>query len=102
MSAKSKRRQWSSSEKLRIVLAGMEPGVEISELCRREGVGPTQYYNWKSQLVKSADAVFGKTSSASKSAQHELDRRSEELTRMRAVIAEITAENLELKKTRLD
>lgn len=101
MSKTSKRRTWSSSEKLRIVLAGMEPGVEVSELCRREGVGPTQYYNWKSQLVKSADAVFGQPR-ASKSDQQELDRRTQDLTRMRAVIAEITAENLELKKTRLD
>ena len=41
------------------MLAGMEPGVEISVLCRREGIHPTQYYSWKSQLVSSADAVFG-------------------------------------------
>ncbi len=36
MSKKGKRRQWTASEKLRIVLAGMESGVEVSELCRRE------------------------------------------------------------------
>ncbi len=38
MSRKGKRRRWTASEKLRIVLAGMESGVEVSELCRREGV----------------------------------------------------------------
>lgn len=96
---KSKRRSWPASEKLRIVLAGMEPGVEVSEMCRREGIGPTQYYNWKSQLVKSADAVFGKKG-ATKS-EPKVDAHEQELNRMRAVIAEITAENLELKKTRL-
>ena len=100
MSSSKKRRSWSASEKMRIVLAGMEPGVEVSELCRREGVGPTQYYNWKSQLMGSADAVFGKNG-ATKGDQ-KVDRRDQELNRMRAVIAEITAENLELKKTRLD
>ena len=100
MSSSKKRRTWSASEKMRIVLAGMEPGVEVSELCRREGVGPTQYYNWKSQLMGSADAVFGKNG-ASKGDQ-KVDRQEQELNRMRAVIAEITAENLELKKTRLD
>src|SRR5262249_32978761 len=41
-----KRKRWGAAEKLRIVLAGMEPGVEISDLCRREGVNPTMYYQW--------------------------------------------------------
>ena len=100
MSSSKKRRSWSASEKMRIVLAGMEPGVEVSELCRREGVGPTQYYNWKSQLMGSADAVFGKNGTTK--GDHKVDRHEQELNRMRAVIAEITAENLELKKTRLD
>ncbi len=59
MSEQRKRRQWKSSEKLRIVLTGLEPSVEISELCRREGIQPTQYYHWKSQLVSSAESVFG-------------------------------------------
>ncbi len=40
-----KRRQWSSADKMRIVLAGMEAGTEISELCRVEGISPTQYYS---------------------------------------------------------
>ena len=41
MSERRKRRRWTASEKLRIVLAGMESGVEVSELCRREGVNPS-------------------------------------------------------------
>ena len=58
-SSKRKRRSWSAKEKLRIVLTGLESGVEVSELCRREGIGPTQFYNWKSQLLGSAESVFG-------------------------------------------
>jgi transposase-like protein len=34
MSSNGKRRKWSAADKLRIVLAGMQPGVEISDLCR--------------------------------------------------------------------
>jgi hypothetical protein len=41
-----KRKKWSAAEKLRIVLAGMQPNVEVSEPCRREGINPTQYYGW--------------------------------------------------------
>jgi transposase len=100
-SSKKKRRQWSAKEKLRIVLSGLESGVEVSELCRREGISPTQFYNWKSQLVGSADAVFGDRRTK-KNGQRVEDPREEELTKLRGVIAEITAENLELKKTRSD
>lgn len=100
-SRKKKRRSWSAKEKLRIVLAGMEPGVEVSEVCRREGLGPTQYYNWKSQLLGSADAVFGDRRTT-KTEQRAEDRREQELTKLRGVIAEITAENLDLKKTLSD
>ena len=41
MSENGQRRRWTAAEKLRIVLAGMQPGVEVSELCRREGLNPT-------------------------------------------------------------
>jgi transposase len=95
--SKKKRRQWSPKDKLRIVMAGMEPGVEISELCRQEGINPTQYYGWKKQLLNSADAVFGNGKSKRERLLEE-DPREKELQRMKSVIAEITAENLELKK----
>ena len=47
MSQNGQRRKWTAAEKLRIVLAGMQAGVEVAELCRREGINPTQYYGWK-------------------------------------------------------
>jgi len=46
MSENGKRRQWGASDKLRIVLAGMEPTVEVSELCCGEGLHPVQFYAW--------------------------------------------------------
>jgi transposase len=99
MSEKRKRKKWSASEKMRIVLAGLEPGVEISELCRREGIQPTQYYNWKSQLVSSAQSVFG-DKRRTKAEERDQQRQQDELRKKDAIIAEILAENLELKKTR--
>ena len=96
MSANGKRRKWSAADKLRIVLDGMQPNVEVSDLCRREGINPTQYYGWKKQLLSSATKVFeaqdGKRTAAA-------ERKEAELQRLKNVIAEITAENLELKKT---
>ena len=33
--------------------------MEVSELCRREGIHPAQYYGRKKQLVGSAGDIFG-------------------------------------------
>jgi transposase-like protein len=43
MSQNRKRRKWSAADEMRIVLAGMQPGVEVSDLCRREGLNPVPY-----------------------------------------------------------
>ncbi len=89
------KRKWSAAEKLRIVLAGMQPGVEVSDLCRREGLNPTLYYLWKKQLLSSAGKVFEAKSGRPSAAE---ERRAAEVRRLKDVIAEITAENLGLKK----
>ena len=91
----AKRRRWSAEEKLRIVLAGVSGDIEVSELCRREGINPTQYYGWKKQLLGSASRVFANGSEKPTARQQRIER---ELTRAKDVIAEITAENLDLKK----
>ena len=90
-----KRKRWTAEEKLRIVLAGLQGDIEVSELCRREGINPTQYYGWKKHLVGSASKIF--TNGLEKPSVKE-QRLERDLTRAKDVIAEITAENLELKK----
>jgi transposase-like protein len=74
----------------------LDGSVEISELCRREGINPTQYYGWKKQLLGSAAKVFADGRESKPSAQQQ--RMESELRRAKDVIAEITAENLDLKK----
>lgn len=96
MGEKRKRRSWTAGEKLRIVLAGLDGSVEISELCRREGINPTQYYGWKKQLQGGASKLFASGQIGKPSAREQ--RLEAELRRAKDVIAEITAENLDLKK----
>ena len=38
MSEQKQRRRWRPAENLQIVLAGLDGTIEISELCRREGM----------------------------------------------------------------
>ena len=96
MSENGKRRKWSAAEKLRIVLAGMQADTKVSELCRREGITANQFYQWKDRLLGSATKVFD-SKEVGRSVEQE--RAETELRRLKDVIAEITAENLELKKT---
>ncbi len=90
-----KRVKRTATEKLRVVVAGMDTNVNIAELCRREGIGVTQYYGWKKKLLSSAKEVF-EDKSKKKSGQEE--KLEAENRRLKEVIAEITSENLELKK----
>jgi len=95
--SQDKRRKWSANEKLRIVTEGMQANVDVAELCRREGINPTQYYGWKKQLLSSAGKIF---ENGRKPKQAGEDARKEaKIQRLERVIAEITTENLELKKT---
>ena len=96
MSARDKRRKWSAADKLRVVLAGMQPNVEVSELCRREGINPTQYYGWKKQLLTSASKIFENGRKPKRPGEDA--RKEAKIQRLERVIAEITTENLELKK----
>ena len=96
--SKGKKKRRSPNEKLRIVMKGIESGVEVSTVCRQEGISPTQYYAWKKQLLSSAESVFSQATAEGRANSREAELEAE-LARMKGVVAEITAENLELKKT---
>jgi len=90
------RRRLSPREKLEIVLEGLRDGGQIAEVCRRRGISATQFYTWKNKLVESAGTIFKRKSDTR---DLEMERLREEVRRKDRVIAEITAENLDLKKT---
>lgn len=98
--SQEKRRKWTAAEKLRIVMAGMQADVDVAELCRREGINPTQYYGWKKQVLSSASKIFENGRQPKRSG--EAARKEAKIQRLERVIAEITSENLELKKGLLD
>ncbi len=46
------RRKFSAEEKIRIVLDGLRGESSISELCRREGIAESLYYNWSKDFLE--------------------------------------------------
>ena len=92
------KRKFSPEEKLQIVLEGIANENGISEVCRRHGINPTQYYSWRKRLMSSAGEVFNSKTSKKEAAK--VERLEENLKRKDSIIAEITEENLDLKKGR--
>ena len=100
MSGSKRRRKWRPQQKLQIVLETLGSDSKLAEICRREGLSPNLVYKWRKQLMGSAEAIFARKPKGGE------DRRTVRLVadnqRMKDVIAEITAENLDLKKTLSD
>ena len=46
------RKQYSSEEKIRIVLSGLRGEDSTAELCRREGIAESLYYSWSKEFLE--------------------------------------------------
>lgn len=53
-----RRRHWSDEEKLAILKETTQPGVIVSAVARRHGIGTGQLYTWRKQLLRGAMAGF--------------------------------------------
>jgi transposase len=51
----ARRRQWSDEEKARIVSETLVPGVGVSAVARRYGLGPSLIYGWRRQFRGGTD-----------------------------------------------
>jgi transposase len=100
MSESKGHRKWTAKRKLQIVLESLQSDQKVAELCRREGLSPNLVYQWRKQLLGSAEAIFARKPTGREDPK--LTRLETDNQRMKDVIAEITAENLVLKKTLSD
>jgi transposase len=58
LSGLSKRRDWSTEEKLRILAQGTAPGSSPSLTCRMHGISSGQFYTWRKQFRSGALTGF--------------------------------------------
>jgi transposase-like protein len=91
-------RRFTAEQKLQILREAEQPGVTVSAVCRRHGLAPSVFYRWRA-VAQTGSASALKQDTRRVAGKNDLEaRREAEMARLRAVIAEITAENLELKK----
>ncbi len=92
------RKQYSSEEKIRIVLDGLRGEHSIAELCRREGIAESLYYSWSKEFLEAGKRrLSGDTARAATSSEvKDLRRQAQEL---KEVVAEQALELRLLKKS---
>ena len=90
------RKQYSSEEKIRIVLDGLRGEDSIAELCRREGITQGIYYKWSKDFMEAGKKrLAGDTARAATTDEVKDLRR--EARDLKEVVAEQTLE-LRLQK----
>ena len=96
--SKREYRRFTAEQKLEILSEAAQPGVTVSAVCRRHGLTPSALYRWRA-VAQGGSAVALKRDAQRLPRKDDAEvRHKAEMDRLRAVIAEITAENLEMKK----
>ena len=92
------RKQYSSEEKIRVVLAGLRGEESIAALCRREGIAESLYYSWSKEFLEAGkNRLAGDT--ARQATSPEVKELRSESAALKEVVAELTLENRLLKKS---
>lgn len=96
--SKGEHRRFTAEQKLEILREAEQPGLTISAVCRRHGLAPSVFYRWRAVAQGGSAIALKRDAQRAPRKDDPEARHKAEMERMRAVIAEITAENLELKK----
>ena len=92
------RKQYSSEEKIRIVLDGLRGEDSIAELCRREGLNANVYYCWSKEFLEAGKKrLSGDTQREATSG--EVKGLRSEAAALKEALAELLMENRLLKKS---
>jgi transposase-like protein len=90
-------RRLSAEEKLKVVGEGRQSGATISEVCQRHQIDHAQFYHWERLARQGALEAPRNGNGRSKNGKQEAWLMSE-VNRLRAMVAEVIAENLTLKR----
>ena len=92
------RRIFNAEEKIRIVLEGLQGENTIAEICRREGIHPSQYYKWSKEFLEAGKRrLNGDT--VREASSPEVTELREENGSLKELVAELSLKNRVLKKS---
>ena len=96
------RRYLTAKEKFAIVKEQLTTKVGVTEICKKYAIVVSQYYRWQEQFFEGA--LQGLETSKRNGAEaiqvvKQIEDQKREIERMREVVLEIAAENVQLKKS---
>jgi transposase len=92
------RRRFPAEEKIRIVMEGIRAEVSVSDLCRREGIHPTIYYKWLKDFMEAGKGRL-RGDARREATSDEVTQLRGENERLKLLVADLSLENLTLKKS---
>jgi transposase-like protein len=99
--SKRPRRHHTPEQKAALLRRHLLDKVPVSQICNENDLQPSVFYDWLHQLLERAPAAF--TSPRTTSHEHQLEQKvtalQDKLARKDAVIAEISEEYVQLKKS---
>jgi putative transposase len=97
----AKGRQHTVDQKVKVLEEARQPGTTVAEVLRRHQLDAATFYRWEKQAKEAVREAFSE-----RGRRREADAKDREIEQLRAevvrksrVIAEVTEENLELKKS---
>ena len=92
------RREYTSEEKIRIVLEGFRREVTVNELCRREGIKPNSFYSWTKEFMEAGKERLSRDTVRDATRQ-EIGTLKRDNADLKQMVAELSLDLHRLKKT---
>ena len=91
-------RQFSSEEKIHVVLAGLRGEDSIAELCRRSVIAASMYFGWSKEFLEAGKKRLSGDTARAATTDEVRDLRRE-AGALKEVVADLVLENRLVKKT---
>ena len=101
MEEQSSRKSYNAAFKFRLVKEVLTTDSSITDVCKKYGINSNLYYRWQEQFFESALAGLEGKGGSGKLGKGEIRRITEleaQNQRLKDVVAELTAENIDFKK----
>jgi transposase len=94
------RRTFTAETKLQILKEGRQTNLSISQVCDQYQISPTLFYQWERIAERAARTALQGQPRGRKKLRPSEEALLAEVQRLREVIADLSSENLQLKKGR--
>ena len=94
-----KRRRFTAQEKVRLLRRHLVDKGAVSDICEKEGIAPTQFYQWQKQFFENGAAAFERPPSKPDRREAErIEALEAKLRNKDEVISELMEDHVKLKK----